>query len=380
MNIAFYAPFKPLDHPNPSGDQMIGRGLYESLEAQGHTLQIISSLRCRWIYWHPDRLLAAQKEIQQIKQTLTENPVDCWLTYHCYYKSPDILGPEITRQLSTPYVIWQGSYATKFRRCLKTRAGFLLNKKALLHADLHISDRRHDILNLQRIIPSSKLHIVKPGIIPNQFSFDKKSRKQLRQQWQTSCPVIFTAAMMREDVKSEGIKRVIESCAELHTQKSPFKLVIAGDGPARTKLENLAQHLLPGKVIFLGKIAREKMYKYYSAADFFVFPGFRESLGMVFLEAQSCGLPVIACDNGGIPEVVIHGKSGFLSPLHDKKTFVKNIKTLLTDVTLRQQMSQFAANYISVTHNRETNYQNIGSLLSNVVQKYTAEKKDDQYN
>ncbi len=43
------------------------------------------------------------------------------------------------------------------------------------------------------------------------------------------------------------------------------------------------------------------MYRYYSACDLFVFPGIRESLGLVFLEAQSCGLPVVAFDNAGVP-------------------------------------------------------------------------------
>ena len=54
--------------------------------------------------------------------------------------------------------------------------------------------------------------------------------------------------------------------------------------------------------------------RYYSAGDMFVFPGIRESLGMVYLESQSCGLPVVAFHNGGIPEVVVDGETGFLTP------------------------------------------------------------------
>ena len=61
---------------------------------------------------------------------------------------------------------------------------------------------------------------------------------------------------------------------------------------------------LGDRVLFAGRIDRDRMFELYSGADLFVFPGINESLGMVYLEAQSCGLPVVAYDNGGIPEVV----------------------------------------------------------------------------
>ena len=53
MRIAFYPPFKPLGHPNPSGDLIIATGLYHYLQAQGHEMLTVSTLRSRWIYWKP---------------------------------------------------------------------------------------------------------------------------------------------------------------------------------------------------------------------------------------------------------------------------------------------------------------------------------------
>ncbi len=53
MKIAFYAPFKPLDHAHPSGDLAIARGLVQFLKEQGHTIDIQSRLRARWIYFKP---------------------------------------------------------------------------------------------------------------------------------------------------------------------------------------------------------------------------------------------------------------------------------------------------------------------------------------
>ena len=369
MRIAFYAPFKPLDHPTPSGDQMIGRGIYASLRSQGHQVFIVSKLRCRWIYWNPSHILQALLEIKKITLRLRREPADCWLTYHCYYKAPDIVGPTVARKLGLPYIIYQGSYATKFRRQFHTVPGFILNKKALLQADLHISDRHHNQINLQRILPPHRLTYVKPGIEPARFCFDKGSRQKMHKQWQTNrLPVILTAAMFRADVKSKGIAWVIECCGQLRKQGFLFQLVIAGDGPQKKHLHQLARQHLKDGVVFTGAVKPDQMYKIYSGGDIFVFPGFRESLGMVFLEAQSCGLPIVACDNGGIPEVVIHGKSGLLSPVTDQEAFTANIKTLLKDKQLRHQMGKYGAYHIRKYHDKEKNLVGLDSRIQDVVQ------------
>jgi glycosyltransferase involved in cell wall biosynthesis len=99
--------------------------------------------------------------------------------------------------------------------------------------------------------------------------------------------------MFRPDVKTEGLTWVIRACGELRRRGNNFHLVIAGDGKEKDRLQRLAREHLPHRFHFAGEIPRKEMYRYYSACDLFVFPGIRESLGMVFLEAQSCGLPVV---------------------------------------------------------------------------------------
>ena len=65
----------------------------------------------------------------------------------------------------------------------------------------------------------------------------------------------------------------------------------------------------------------------------FAFPGIRESLGMVYLEAQACGLPVVAFDNGGVPEVVKDTVTGMLTPPFDKSGFVDRPWNVLSGMT-----------------------------------------------
>lgn len=369
LRIAFYAPFKPLGHAHPSGDLVTATGICDYLLNAGHQVVTASTLRCRWIYWKPwlwPRLLWERK---QAVRKFAANTVDLWFTYHSYYKAPDLLGPTAAKKMKIPYVIFQGIYATKRRRKFKTRPGFYLNKATLLAADHVFTNKKVDLTNLKRLIPDDRITYVAPGLDPEEFTFDGRARDELRGQWcPNDEPVIFSAAMFRRDVKTRGLKWVIRACGELGRQGHPFQLVIAGDGKERKTLEKLAAEQIPGRVRFVGKIPRRGLYRYYSAADLFVFPGIGESLGMVFLEAQACGLPVVAFDNAGVPEAVQDLKTGFLVPIFEMAPFVDAVKRLLGDKGLRRQMGQTAAAYVRNRHDLKKNYQEIERVLTRLVQ------------
>jgi glycosyltransferase involved in cell wall biosynthesis len=328
-----------------------------------------SKLRCRWIYWKPWLWPRLLWERQRVMRLLSANPVDLWLTYHSYYKAPDVLGPALSRKLNIPYVIFQGIYSTKRRRRWTTRPGFYLNKKTLCAADLVFSNKSVDLFNLKRLLPEARLTYVAPGLVPADFSFDENARAQLRKQWNVGDdPVIFSAAMFRADVKTEGLTWVIRACGELYRQGQNFRLVIAGDGRQKGKLQKLAADQAPDRVRFVGKIARREMYRFYSAADMFVFPGIRESLGMVYLEAQSCGLPVVAFDNAGVPEAVCKGKTGLLVPMYALEPLVDAVKRLMADKNLRRQMGHAAKSYVRQFHDLDKNYRELESVIQAVVQ------------
>ena len=109
------------------------------------------------------------------------------------------------------------------------------------------------------------------------------------------------------------------------------------------------------------------MYRVYSAADIFAFPGIRESLGMVFLEAQSCGLPVVAFNNAGVPEAVADGKTGLLVPMYAMEPFVDAIRRLLVDPDLRRQMGCAAQSYVREYHDLNKNYQEFELALNEIL-------------
>jgi glycosyltransferase involved in cell wall biosynthesis len=368
MNICFYAPFKPLDHPDPSGDQVIGAGLFEYLAGQGNKLRTVSNLRCRWIYWKPWLLPQIVREHQRAKRWVDLNRPDLWLTYHTYYKGPDILGPTICGKTGLPYVIFQGVYATKRRRTLKTWPGFVLNRNALLASKHVFTNKRKDFTNLKRIIPAERLTYVPPGIFPERFSFNDNARSSLRRSWNVGdAPVVLAAAMFRSDVKTVGLSMLIKACGRLLKRRKRFYLIIAGDGEEKDRLLKLAQTHLPGSTRFIGRVPRDEMHRFYSAGDLFAFPGIRESLGMVYLEAQSCGVPAIAFANEGTPQVIKHLETGLLVPAFDEASFAGAIETLLEETSLRIKMGEAARKYVRNHHDLNKNYKIVEAVLKTVV-------------
>ena len=368
MRIALYTPFKPLGHQRPSGDLVIATGLLEYLRAKGHTVWQAGPLRARWIFWKPWEWVRVMRVYRQACRQMSSAGMDLWLTYHAYYKAPDVLGPRVSRAGKVPYVIFQGIYSTKRRRHPLTWPGFVLNKASLIAAEHIFSNRLEDYHNLKRLIPGERLSYVTPGIYPQAFQFDAAARQKLRRAWGVGeTPVILSAAMFRSDVKTEGLEFLLRACGRLAKAGQSFRLIIAGDGKERQRLERLARKQIPGQVRFVGKIGRERMAQFYSAGDLFVFPGIRESLGMVYLESQSCGLPVVAFDNGGIPEVVASDQTGFLTPLRQTEPFEAAIQSLLQDKDLRRTMGAKAAAYVRQYHDLSLNYGEMEKQLHQIL-------------
>jgi glycosyltransferase involved in cell wall biosynthesis len=368
LRILFYAPFKPLGHGHPSGDLVTATEIVGYLVRQGHEVIEASTLRCRWIYWKPWLWPKVVVEKRRTVRCFCKKNIDLWLTYHSYYKAPDLIGPYASRKIKIPYLIFQGIYSTKRRRKLKTLPGFYLNKRALCAVRHVFVNKTVDWINLKRLIPDRRISQVSAGINPAAFYFDDDARQTLRGQWNVvDEPVVFSAAMFRADVKTEGLTWVIRTCGELVRRGNSLRLVIAGDGIQREKLKRLAAERLGERVIFVGKIPRNEMYRYYSACDLFVFPGIRESLGLVFLEAQSCGLPVVAFDTAGVPEAVKNGITGLLVPAYAARTFEDAIERLLKNSELRQKMGRAAQSHVRQHHDLNKNYQKMEAMLQQLV-------------
>lgn len=372
MKISFYMPFKPFGHKNPSGDLITGMELHDFLTNNNHEVEIASTLRSRWLYLKPWQFLNVTRERNRIIDGLKRFPSDVWLSYHTYYKAPDLLGPSCSSRLSVPYVIFQGIYSTKRKRSLKTFPGFILNRRALQAAQVVFTNKKTDELNLKRLLPEERVKYIAPGLIPDQFNFDLVARRALKDQWNIGeRRVVMTTAMLRPGVKTAGVIKVIDSCLELRKRGHDIILVVIGDGVNRTMIEQEGREKLSDNILFLGKIPRHELYRYYSAADVFAFPGIQESLGMVYLEAQSAGLPVVAFKNWGAKEAVVHNETGLLSSAEEPDTFTQDIETLIIDRHKRIKMRDSAKAHIRTNHDSAINYQAVNTKLEEVVRLFS---------
>lgn len=131
-------------------------------------------------------------------------------------------------------------------------------------------------------------------------------------------------------------------------EQMPAKLLLVGDGPERHRIEALCRELgTCADVHFLGKL--KYIEEVYSVADIFLLPSETESFGLSALEAMASRVPVISSDSGGIPEVNVHGVTGFLSPVGDVDGMTANALLLLRDEALlarfREQAYQRAKEF-----------------------------------
>ncbi len=126
------------------------------------------------------------------------------------------------------------------------------------------------------------------------------------------------------------VKRVTDTIKILSivNKEIPTKLILVGDGPDRFDCERLARELnLQNDVIFLGK--QDGLEEILNCADIFLMPSQSESFGLAALEAMSCGLPVVSSSVGGLPELNMHNKTGFIAEFGDVERMAKHTLSLL---------------------------------------------------
>lgn len=129
--------------------------------------------------------------------------------------------------------------------------------------------------------------------------------------------------------KIKRIPDVIRTFAKV-LANIPSRLLLIGDGPERSGAEALCRELnIVNEVRFLGK--QEAVEEILSIADLFLMPSEVESFGLSALEAMACHVPTIASNAGGIPEIILEGTTGFMSPVGDIDSMARNAIYILED-------------------------------------------------
>jgi len=147
-------------------------------------------------------------------------------------------------------------------------------------------------------------------------------------------------------VKRKGVDKVIEALPKLYEGFKDIMYVIVGDGPELGNLAKRVQELgMQNIVRFVGEVSNDDLIKFYTIAELFIMPSRKigsdvEGFGTVYLEANLFGLPVIGGDSGGVPEAIIHERTGLLVDGENENQIYEAMRDLLSNKDWAQTLGQ----------------------------------------
>lgn len=249
----------------------------------------------------------------------------------------------------------------------KSRIFVFFEKFAAKYADkiITLSDNEiNDHLKL-RIGKKEQFISVQNGINFNKFqqAADKNRKKHLFNI--PSDKKVITVIARLELVKGhiyflEAVKELIEK-----HKISNVKVLLAGDGTLRQKLENMVNAgILKDIVVFLS--FRKDIQDILSASDLIVLPSLNEGFGLVLVEAAAAGVPVIATNVGGIPEVIEDNKTGILVPPADSHALAGAMLKILKDESLAKRLAEAAKKMVHEKFNIERMFEEIENIYEKI--------------
>jgi glycosyltransferase involved in cell wall biosynthesis len=351
MRIGFYAPLKPPDHPAPSGDRRVARLFMAALRGLGHDVTLLSDLRSYNRDGDAAREAAtadtAAAEVEMLAAAWKKNPTekpDLLFTYHVYHKAADYLGPALKQRFSLPYVIAEASDSPR-RRDGAWATGYAQAERALNAADRLLAITRHDIPGLVGCVGEARVQYFAPFIDPAPFASAAAQRMQhrvdlaARFRLPMDRPWLLAVGMLRDGDKLASFRRLAETLPLL--RGTDWHCILVGDGPAHEAVAN-AFAALEDRVTLTGQMESDLLAALYAASDLYVWPAVNEAYGMALLEAQAAGLPVLSVHTRGVPDIVEHGVTGWLTPDDAPATMANATGRLLADQGERQHMAAAA--------------------------------------
>ena len=339
IRCAFYAPLKHPEHPVPSGDRTLARAILSALKTAGHNVEIASDFQSRDGVGNPatqaDRQLQAKALLPQLISKGAAAGWQAWITYHNYYKAPDLLGPDVSAALGIPYVLIEATRARKRLTGPWAHYAKLAEEATDAAATVFYLTRR-DAESLVAYAPEGQRHVHLAPFLPA-IELPARSSGNAK---------ILSVGMFRPGDKLASYEIIAETLALL--QIPNWHISIAGGGPAEPEIRALMSPF-DNNVSWLGACDADQMHSAYDEAGILFWPGVNEAFGMTYLEAQAAGLVAVAQDRPGVRDVLAPGMHR-PAPEEGPAALAGQIDRLLNNPAVRDEAGLKARNYVEKHH------------------------------
>jgi len=263
---------------------------------------------------------------------------------HTHNPKPGFYGRVAARAAGVPGVVntVHGLYASPEDRSSRRAVVYALERVASLCSGAELVQNPDDLRVLARLgVPSDKLVLLGNGVDLQRFrpEADEQRRRRARADLGVDVDAVVVGTVARL-VWQKGFHELFAAAEQLRGTHPDVVFVVVGESdPDKADAiapEELAAARRRGRIVFAG--GRDDMEHVYPGFDLFVLPSYREGFPRSAMEAAASGLPVIATDIRGCRQVVSHGQSGLLVPLHDSVRLATAIAELVVDPALRQRM------------------------------------------
>ncbi len=336
-------------YPTFGGSGVVATELGKALALKGHQVHFIT-------YSQPVRLGSFRENVFYHEVSLSDYPLFDFQPYETILTSKivDVVKYEKLDVLHVHYAIPHASAAYMAREILKTQ-GITIPFITTLHGTditlvgkdpsfepvisfcLNQSDEVTAVSEslktdtLAHFNTNRNIHVI-PNFIAVQETFPEVDMEVREKYASANEKIICHISNFRKVKRIEDVVRVFANLL----QKMEAKLILVGDGPERSLAEKLARDLrICQHILFVGKVRDTSPVL--KISDLFLLPSETESFGLAALEAMALGVPVVSSNTGGIPEVNLHGFSGFLSNVGEVEEMAENAWNILKDEKTHQR-------------------------------------------
>ena len=218
-------------------------------------------------------------------------------------------------------------------------------------------------------VNDERIKVVINGTDPDKF-YPKDKHVSRKSIGITAQKVLLTITRL---VSRKGVDTTLKAFKSVLDTYPDSCYLIVGDGAHKNQLQQLAEQLgIIDSVKFVGRVPHEQLIDYYNACDVFVMPSKTdipnvEGFGIVFLEANACGKPVIGSYSGGIPSAVVNGKTGILVNEHDYQSLSQAIRRLFSDDELAEKMGRCGRRRVLEKANWDITARNLLEQIKNKI-------------